>query len=111
MRYLILLLPLTLFAVDETPRVESTRVDRVQGSVDAMTGKIESLQVWDVNEAVDAVGQRRQIGERATIITRATHPALFAALDAVIAGTSARDQKHKEERQRPAAAEPRERAR
>lgn len=97
MRYLLLiLLPLTMFAVDDSPRVEPTTVDRVQGSVDPTTGKIESLQVWDVNLAVDPTGEKRQIGERATTITRTTHPALFAALDAVIAGTSGRDDGHKD---------------
>lgn len=99
MRYLLLLiLALPLFAVDDSPRVEPTTVDRVQGVVDPTTGKIESLQVWDVNTAVDPIGQKRQIGERVTIITRETHPTLFAALDNVISKTSERDAAHKDKK-------------
>jgi hypothetical protein len=93
----LLLLSLTLcaFAVDETPRVEPTKVDRIQGTTDPATGKFESLQIWDVNEAVDAVGTRRQIGERSTVITRADFPNLFDRLDAIIDKTAQRDAAHK----------------
>lgn len=95
---ILVLLALSLHAVDESPRVEPTRVDRIQGIADPSTGRIESVQVWDVQDAVDSLGQRRQIGERSTIITRADAPALFAALDAILTKTAERDAGHRAKR-------------
>lgn len=96
MRILLLLSLIALVAAADVAKVEPTRVDRVQGTVDRTTGKIESLQIWDVNEAVDAVGSRLQIGERSITITRADFPALFDRLDAIIAKTAERDAAHVE---------------
>lgn len=96
MRYLLLLiLALSAFAVDDSPRVEPTTVDRVQGAVDPTTGKIEVLHIFDINEAVDPTGRKMQIGERSTTIKRADEPQLFNRLDALLEKTAERDQAHK----------------
>lgn len=101
---LVLCMIVPLFAVEES-KVDPTTPHRIQGSVDPETGKVETLQIWDINYAVDAVGNKVAIGERSKTLKRSDAPALFAAIDAEMAKTSQRDAAEKAKKAAQAAAE------
>lgn len=114
MRYILPLLCILFlhnaFAV-ESAKIDPTAPDRVQAFIDPETGKVERLEIFDANSIVDSVGNTYKTPLRQTIVTRAEVPALFAALDMLLAKTAERDaanraKKVAEEAARAAAAVP-----
>ena len=75
----------------ESAKIDPTTTERVQAFVSPVTGQIESLSLFDTQKIVDSIGNTYQAPLRETVVVRADAPALFAALDALLAKTVERD--------------------